>query len=157
MIASQPKQSVGKHNSGSFSKTQSQLFSLPLPPPAYKCHSHKSKMTILLLARARCWAKNNVLSSGLGKESSPKAPTQWSQWCLKVTCSSTVTWPNMAEPIHSAKSKHQVNQTLFDWLKFYSNNNNNLFYIMPQQQLYELLELYRSTNAIKHTSICYLN
>ena len=37
------------------------------------------------------------------------------------------------------------------------NNNNNLFYIAPQQQLYELLALYRSTNAIEHTSICYLN
>ena len=38
-----------------------------------------------------------------------------------------------------------------------NNNNNNLFYIAPQQQLYELLALYRSTNAIEHTSICYLN
>ena len=37
------------------------------------------------------------------------------------------------------------------------NNNNNLFYIAPQQQLYELLALYTSTNAIEHTSICYLN
>ena len=35
------------------------------------------------------------------------------------------------------------------------NNNNNLFYIAPQQQLYELLAMYRSTNATKHTSICY--
>ena len=43
-------------------------------------------------------------------------------------------------------------------LKNVSNNNNNyLFYIAPQQQLYELLALYRSTNAIEHTSICYLN
>ena len=32
-------------------------------------------------------------------------------------------------------------------------NNNNLFYIAPQQQLYELLALYRSTNAIEHTSM----
>ena len=38
-----------------------------------------------------------------------------------------------------------------------NNNTNNLFYIAPQQQLYELLALYRSTNAIEHTSICYLN
>ena len=37
-----------------------------------------------------------------------------------------------------------------------NNNNNNLFYIVPQQRLYELLALYRSTNAVKHTSICYL-
>ena len=29
--------------------------------------------------------------------------------------------------------------------------NNNLFDIAPQQQSYELLALYRSTNAIKHT------
>ena len=36
------------------------------------------------------------------------------------------------------------------------NNNNNIFYIAPQQQLYELLALYRSTNAITHTSLCYL-
>ena len=36
-------------------------------------------------------------------------------------------------------------------------NNNNLFYIAPQQQLYELLALYRSTNAVEHTSVCYLN
>ena len=35
-------------------------------------------------------------------------------------------------------------------------NNNNLFYIAPQQHLYELLALYRSTDAIKHRS-CYLN
>ena len=34
---------------------------------------------------------------------------------------------------------------------------NYLFYIAPQQQLYELLALYRSTNALEHTSICYLN
>ena len=32
-----------------------------------------------------------------------------------------------------------------------------IFYIAPQQQLYELLVLYRSTNAIQHTSICSLN
>ena len=38
-----------------------------------------------------------------------------------------------------------------------NNNNNNLFYIAPQQQLYELFVLYRSTNATEHTSICYLN
>ena len=38
-----------------------------------------------------------------------------------------------------------------------NNNNNNLFYIAPQQQLYELLALYRSRNAIEHTSACYLN
>ena len=41
-------------------------------------------------------------------------------------------------------------------MKGYNNNNNNIFYIAPQQQLYELLALYRSTNAIKHTSTCYL-
>ena len=39
----------------------------------------------------------------------------------------------------------------------YINDNSNLFYIAPQQQLYELLVLYRSTNATEHTSICYLN
>ena len=38
-----------------------------------------------------------------------------------------------------------------------NNNNNYLFYIAPQQQLYELLALYRSTNVTEHTSICYLN
>ena len=32
-----------------------------------------------------------------------------------------------------------------------NNNNNNLFYIAPQQQLYELSALDRSTNAIKDT------
>ena len=32
-----------------------------------------------------------------------------------------------------------------------------LFYVAPQQQLYEFLALYRSTNAIKHTLMCYLN
>ena len=37
------------------------------------------------------------------------------------------------------------------------DNNNNKFYTVPQQQLYELLVLYRPTNAIKRTSICYLN
>ena len=40
---------------------------------------------------------------------------------------------------------------------FNNTNTNILFYIEPQQQLYELLALYRSTNAIEHTSICYLN
>ena len=35
-----------------------------------------------------------------------------------------------------------------------STTNNNIFYIAPQQ-LYELLALYRSTNVIKHISICY--
>ena len=37
----------------------------------------------------------------------------------------------------------------------YSPNNNNLFYRAPQQQWHELLALYRSTNVIEHTSICY--
>ena len=37
------------------------------------------------------------------------------------------------------------------------NNNNNTFYITPQQQLYELFALYRSANVIKHISVCYLN
>ena len=50
------------------------------------------------------------------------------------------------------------NERLFILTRTHSNNNNNnLFYIVPQQQLYELLALYRSTNAIEHTSICYLN
>jgi len=31
------------------------------------------------------------------------------------------------------------------------HNNHHKFYIAPQQQLYELLTLYRSTNVIKHT------
>ena len=34
--------------------------------------------------------------------------------------------------------------------------NNNILY-GAQQQLYELLALYRSTNALEHTSVCYLN
>ena len=34
-----------------------------------------------------------------------------------------------------------------------NNNDNNLFYIAPQQQLYELLALCRSTNAIKHINM----
>ena len=34
-----------------------------------------------------------------------------------------------------------------------NNNDNNLFYIASQQQLYELLALYRSTNAIKHINM----
>ena len=38
----------------------------------------------------------------------------------------------------------------------YISNNNNKIHIAPQP-LYELLALYRLTNAIKHTSICYLN
>ena len=36
------------------------------------------------------------------------------------------------------------------------DNNNNAFCIAPQQQLYELLALYKSTNVIEHTLICYL-
>ena len=38
-----------------------------------------------------------------------------------------------------------------------TNNNSNLYYIAPQQQLYELLSMYRSTSVIEHTSVCYLN
>ena len=34
-----------------------------------------------------------------------------------------------------------------------TNHNDNLFCIVPQQQLYELLALYRSTNVIKHISM----
>ena len=47
----------------------------------------------------------------------------------------------------------EIGQILRGW----SRDNNNLFYIAFQQQLYELLALYRSTNATEHTSICYLN
>ena len=38
----------------------------------------------------------------------------------------------------------------------FNNNNYYLFYIDPQQQLYEILALYIATNVIKYTSICYL-
>ena len=38
-----------------------------------------------------------------------------------------------------------------------TNKNSNLYYIAPQQQLHELLSMYRSTSVIEHTSVCYLN
>ena len=34
------------------------------------------------------------------------------------------------------------------------NNYNNVCYIAHQQQLHELLALYKSTNVIEHTSVC---
>ena len=38
-----------------------------------------------------------------------------------------------------------------------NNNNNNLFYTEPQQQLYELLVLYKSTNVIEVNTHQYVN
>ena len=35
------------------------------------------------------------------------------------------------------------------------NNNNYIFYIAPQQEVYELLALYRSTNVIKHINMLF--
>ena len=56
---------------------------------------------------------------------------------------------------HTNQTKHVTSLQVLSVSRI--NNNNYLFYIAPQQQLYELLALYRSTNAIKRTSICYLN
>ena len=38
---------------------------------------------------------------------------------------------------------------------WWDNNNNYIFYVAPQQQLYELLALYNSTNVKEDTSVCY--
>lgn len=132
MTASQPKQSVGKHNSGSFSQTQPQLFTLHLPPPAYKCHSHKSKMTILLLARARCWAKNNVFSSGFGTHT-----MVWVMFEGDLQQYSHMTKHGSAHTFSKIKASSESNFVLIGW----SFIVIIIFYIMPQQQLYELLAL----------------
>ena len=58
---------------------------------------------------------------------------------------STQDWVLLAYRTYTSCSAHQDQDN--------NNNNNNLFYIVPQQQLYELLALYRSTNVIKHISM----
>ena len=65
----------------------------------------------------------------------------------------TITMMNSSHRVQNHFAKQELN-TLAHTI---NNNNNNLFYIAPQQQLFEVLTLYRSTNAIKHTSVCYLN
>ena len=80
------------------------------------------------------------------------------------------TWPPVRPSIHPFIHSFILFSSNQNWLYFdlwlvwacvkshnNNNNNNNLFYMAPQQQLCELLALYRSTNAIEHTSICYLN
>ena len=56
---------------------------------------------------------------------------------------------------HEKQALHIIFLNLFLLLTW--NNNNDLFYIAPQQQLYDLLALRKLTTVIEHTSVCYLN